>query len=239
MSHICGKQHTGSQGLGQNQHVSRLHAAFLQHGFLTGQTVDGKSERQFAALTGMPPDQSRVFPVENLQSPGHELGELVLDLVFQAIRDGDHRQGGLRLCAHGKDIAQGVSGRDLTEDKRVFNKGSKKINGLHHGFSGRDGDHCRIVRRVQANNDIGAFNRLKARQGLIQDRTADFGPAATTPHGKSGNLFEDLSIGQTLLYLGGLVVGHIRQLIIFADKAPVDPIFPSPDPLTFIRPARP
>ena len=36
---------------------------------------------------GMPANQGGVFPVEDLQGPGHELGELVLDLVFQAVRE--------------------------------------------------------------------------------------------------------------------------------------------------------
>ena len=138
---------------------------------------------------------------------------------------------------HGKDITQGVGGRDLAEDKRVFNKGPEKINGLYQRFSGRDGDHCRIVRRVQADNDIGAVNRLKAGQGLVEDRTADLGTAAATPHGKGGNLLEDLGIGQSRLYLGRLVVGHVRQLVVFADKAPVDPVFPLPDPPPLARPA--
>ena len=199
MSHVCGKQRTGSQCLGQNQRLSRLHAAFFQYGFLAGQTVDSKSQRQFAALAGMPANQGGVFTVEDLQGPSHELGELVLYLVFQAIRNGDHGQSSLWLGTHGKDVAQGMGGRDLAKDKRVVNKGSKKINRLDHRLSGRNGDHSRIVRCVQTDNDIGAVNRLKTRQGLVQDRTADFGAAATAAHGKGRNLFEDVRVGQTLL----------------------------------------
>jgi hypothetical protein len=92
-----------------------------------GQAVHRETHSQFGALAGMAADQRRFGLVQHFQRARHEMQQQVLHFRFEAERDADDRQRGLRLTAHGEDVAQAVVGGDLPEHIRIVDQGTKEI----------------------------------------------------------------------------------------------------------------
>ena len=135
----------------------------------------------------MATDQRTAGFVEHFDRAGHHLEQGVFDLGFQTRRDRAHRGGGLRLAAHGKDVAQRVVGRDLAKYVRVVDESAEKIHAVHHGLAGRHAHHGSVVGRMQANQHVGALHRRKRAQRTREHRGAHFGAATAAAHGDSGD----------------------------------------------------
>ena len=84
VARMGGKQRARAHGLGQQQHVAGLHAAFAHHAchVLVNQAIDGKAQRQFLPLAGVATHQGAACCVQHLHGAAHHLGEQVLDLAL-------------------------------------------------------------------------------------------------------------------------------------------------------------
>ena len=71
VSHIGGEQRAGADGLGQNDFVACLHAAFAENTVLVDEPVDGETERHFRAFTGMAAHQRGAGFFQNLHCARH------------------------------------------------------------------------------------------------------------------------------------------------------------------------
>ena len=229
-----GKQCAGANGFGQQQHVAGFHAALDHHAaqVFIDQAVDRKTQRQFLALAGVATDQRTAGFVEHFDRAGHHLEQGVFDLGFQTRRDRAHRSGGLRLAAHGKDVAQRVVGRDLAKYVRVVDESAEKIHAVHHGLAGRHAHHGGVVGGVQADQHVSALNRRKRPQRTREYRSAHLGAAAAAAHRNRRDRLRGF-FGVELDGAGlrtGWQSHHGCESCEFAHELAVDAVLPAPQP---------
>ena len=231
-----GKQGARADGLGQQQHIARLHAALAHqaaHRFVD-QAVHRKTQCQFAAFAGVPAHQRAFGFVQHLHRAGHHLQQQVFDLGFKARWHGGHGCGGLGFTPHGEDVAQRVVRRHPAEDIRVIDEGTEEVHGVHHGLARGHPHHGGVVRRVQADQHFVAVHGYQRPQRARQHGGADLRAATATAHGDGGNgllrFFARKRHLRSCGRAGRAVRVHRRKLAELAHEAAVDPVLPAPDP---------
>ena len=92
--------------------------------------------------------------IQYLHRAFHHLENRVFHFGLKARGNGGHGGSRQRLSPHGKNITQGMVGRNTAEQIRVVDEGTKKIHGVHHGFAGGHLYHRCVVGRMQAYKDL-------------------------------------------------------------------------------------
>ena len=138
-----------------------------------------------------------------------------------------------------------MGGCDPAKQPGIINERAKEIDALDQHLPGRKRNHRSIIWGVEPDQYIRVMSRIKARQYARQDVGTYLRAAAPASHGKDRQRLRGLGgIESKPMPLGGVRSGHglarhgeVREP---AHEAPVDPIFPLPDPLTreTERPAR-
>ena len=130
--------------------------------------------------------QRRAARVQHLNGAGHDLIKLLLDDLLAPIGHRRDRHGRLRVRAHRVDIAQTVVRRDFAEHVGVVEKGAKVIHALHQYLARGHFDHGGVVRLVQADEHVVAFERREPIHNARQHRAADLRAATAAAHGDHG-----------------------------------------------------
>ena len=128
-------------------------------------------------------------------------------------------------------------GRDFAEDVGVVNEGAEEIDRVNHRFTRRHTHHGGIVRVFEANQHVVPVNGVQIAQSALQHRRADFRAAAATTHGDGGDRLQGFFLAEFDGALHGRGGGfcrcvHFGKLAELGHEAPVDPVFPLPDPVT-------
>jgi hypothetical protein len=153
------EQSASANGLGQDQRITGAKPAFTHDFVGVDQAVNGKAQCKFPAFTCVATDQRAACFVQNLNGAGHHLKDNILHLGFNTVRHGGDGCGALGFCAHGKHITQRVIGCNAAKGVRVINEGAEKVHGVNYRFAWRNFQNRRIVRRVQADDNVVALNR--------------------------------------------------------------------------------
>ena len=78
-----------------------------------------------------PPTSAQPAVAQHLVGARHHRRQVGLDLGFEPVRHGGDRERGLRLAAHGVDVAERMIGGDLAEHVGVVDDGAEIVDGLH------------------------------------------------------------------------------------------------------------
>ena len=74
-------------------------------------------------------------------------------------------------------------GCDFAENVGVVNEGAEEIDRMHHRHARRHAHHGGVVRVFEADEHIIALHGVQIAQSVLQNRRADFRPAAAAAHG--------------------------------------------------------
>ena len=165
---------------------------------------------------------------QHLVRARHHRGEVRLDLVFEPVGHGGDRQRRLRLSAHRIDVAERVVRRDLAQHVGVVDDGAEIIDCLQRELLPADIDERRVIRRVEPHDYVGPRGRFDLGQCAREHGGAHLGAAAAAAHGDGGNFLERLAVGQRRQRCRNRL--HLRQLVVLAHEAAIDPILPAPHP---------
>ena len=119
-------------------------------------------------------------------------------------------------------------GRDLAEHVRVVDDGAEIVDGLQRQPFAADIDERGVIRRVEADDDVGTRGRLDPAERARKHARPDLGAAAAAAHGDGGNFPQRLLIGHRRDRLGRF--GHFGKLVELAHEAAIDPVLPAPHP---------
>ena len=231
------QQRTGADRLGQHQRVAHAHAALAQHAGerFVDQAVDGKSECDLAPFAGVPADQRTLRCVENLHRTGHHLRHQFSNLVVQPRWHGRNGGGALGFGTHRVDVAERMVGGNLAEEIGVFVKGPEEVHRVHHRLAPRYPDDGGIVWCIQSHQHVVALDRPQSRERAGQHAGPDFRATTAAAHvvDRTGlHPFLDRQPGVERRCRKGLGGGHGRKPLVAVHEAPVDPVFPAPNPST-------
>ena len=199
--------------------------------------VDGEAERQLRALAGVAADERAAGLAQHLVRAGHHRGQVGLDLGFEPVGHGRDRQRRLRLAAHGIDVAERMVGGDLAEHVGVVDDGAEIIDGLQREPFAADIDERRVIRRVEADDDVARVRPARSRRARARARSRR--PWRRSRRSawrwrKSPAAPADRRAARAAA--GG--VGHLGQLVELAHEAAIDPVLPAPHPGALERPDR-
>ena len=107
---------------------------------------------------------------------------------------------------------------------------------MHHYLAGRNTGNGRIIRFVQTDKHIIPGNRLKSRQCIFEHCSPHLGAAPAAAHGDGGYLPDGVLISQAAGNILPHLLFHVRQTVVLAHEAAVNPVFPLPHPAPFQRP---
>ena len=102
LPHVSGKERTRPQRLGDDEPIARTHAALAQAVLRIDEAIDGKTQRQFRAFTGVPTHEHGAGLVQHLLCPQQHLGQQVFDFRFYPIGHRGNGQGRLRSAPMAK-----------------------------------------------------------------------------------------------------------------------------------------
>ena len=106
--------------------------------------------------------------------------------------ESDDREGRYWRASHGPDVAEGVGRCDAAEGERIVHHGGEEIDGLDEREVGGDAVDARVVRGVEAYEDVSVGN--------VRERTEDLAEQAGTQFGSAPACF----------YLGGQALRNVR-----------------------------
>ena len=144
--------------------------------------VTAKPSAGSAASALWPPTSAQPSAASTPRGALQHVGQLGPHLVARGVGHGGHRQRRPRPRAHRVQVGQRVRRGDLAEHERVVDEGAEMIDALHHRHSRRRQHHRRIVRRVEADQHVGAGQARQIRQRAGQHLGTDLGAAAAAAH---------------------------------------------------------
>ena len=102
--------------------------------------------------------------------------------VHLAFREADDVERGLRLRAHGVDVAHGIGCRDLPEGVGVVHDRREKVHGVNHGQIWTQAKYSGIVGGFNSDNQVCVVEFRKAVQDLHELGRAELGSSAGGLH---------------------------------------------------------
>ena len=169
-------QRARADGLGQDEQVAGPGLAV--HGHLAGidDAGHGEAELDLAVLDAVAAEEGDAGFAElvdaALEHPVHDARAERLD------GEGDDRQGGQGLAAHGVDVAHGVGRGDLAEGVGIVDDGREDVDGLDEGGPGREPVDPGVVAGVRRDEDARVDRPGQAGEGPLEVLLADLGGAA-------------------------------------------------------------
>jgi hypothetical protein len=142
----------------------------------------GVAELEVFIADGMPTDDA-ASRLGHLREPAaNDLLQQRRVAVFREAHNGKRRN---RASAHGIDIAQRISGGNLTVKIRVVHNGREKIHGLHQGEIFGDQIHPGVVVGVEPNENVRvSLPRQAAQHGVQQTGTQLGRSTRSLDHGR-------------------------------------------------------
>ena len=177
----------------------------------------------------MTADQGAIGVAQDLVGAGHHHRQIVLDLGLDTVGNRGDRERGLRLGAHGVDVAQRMVGGDLAEQVRIIDDRAEVVDRVHGKAWAAGIDNSGVVGRIEADHDIVTRCRLDRPERARQHGGADLGAAAAAAHGDGRDFLDRGLVGDRRLNRRG-ALSHIRQDIELVHETPVDAILEGPHP---------
>ncbi len=164
------RQHADADRLGQKQHVARLCAAVCQHAAGVHKARHGQAVFGRRVVDAVPARNHRAGLV-HFVVPARE--DLVHRGLRHVLRNHQHVQRGLRFPAHGVDVGKRVRRGNLPERVRVVVDRRKKVDRLHDGDVVRHAVYARVVRRVEADEQVLVRAHADVLEQLAQHASAN------------------------------------------------------------------
>ncbi len=139
----------------------------------------GEPVFQFRVIDAVAADEQGPGLMNLVQAAGQDSQEHFLGHGLTGVADNvEGRQG---PPAHGVDVAQGIGRGDLAEGVGIVDHGGKKIHRLNQRDFRRQAIHPGVIRRLQADQQVGMRLDGQSLQNFLQNPGRNLGSSAGGP----------------------------------------------------------
>jgi len=187
-----GGDHTGADGLGENERVAGLGADIFPDFTGMDGAGDGVAKLQFIVADGVATNDSAIRFRHFGEAAAENLFEDRGIAIAGKRENGERRDG---TAAHGVDVAERVGGGDLAEFEGIVDDGREEVDRLHDGKIRSEAVNGRVVAGFKTDKAIGIGLRREFIERGFEDTRAEFrGATGGFGSGREANWL--LGVGQ-------------------------------------------